>query len=127
MKVKKWKSKIRQLGNHTNEKQNKQESVPQDSTNHFTDDFTLNLEVLRKEIGHNSDVHFRDFIIGRTGIQAAIIFVEGLSDKDLIDKHILASLMADFSAEYQQGQPYVKENLSKQFIKSQVLSISDVE
>ena len=35
--------------------------------------------------------------------------------------------MADFSKEYQQDQLYVKESLSKQFIKSQVLSISDVE
>nr|WP_277736345.1 hypothetical protein [Priestia megaterium]WEZ41236.1 hypothetical protein P5636_00350 [Priestia megaterium DSM 319] len=37
--------------------------------------------------------------MGRTGIRACIVFVEGLSDKDLIDKHILSSLMADFSAE----------------------------
>ncbi|RAS86348.1 spore germination protein [Priestia endophytica] len=127
MKMKKWKSKIRKIGNHANENENKQESASQDSTNQFTDEFTLNLEFVRKEIGHNSDVHFRDFIIGRTGIEACIIFAEGLSDKDLIDKHIMTSLMVDFSAEYPQEQPYVKESLSNEFIKNQVLSISDVE
>ncbi|MBY0030856.1 spore germination protein [Priestia aryabhattai] len=125
--MKRWKSKMRKIGNHANENENKQESASQDSTNQFSDEFILNLEVVRKEIGHNSDVHFREFIIGHTGIQASIIFVEGLSDKDLIDKHIMTSLMADFSIEYQQEQPDVKESLSNQFIKNQVLSISDVE
>ncbi|MBQ4868290.1 spore germination protein [Priestia megaterium] len=127
MEVKKWKSAVKKIGNHANEKENKQESIHQDSPNHVTDHLALTLEVIKNEIGHNSDVHFREFIIGRTGIQAAIIFVEGLSDKDLIEKHILSSLMADFSKEYQQDQLYVKGSLSKQFIKSQVLSISDVE
>ncbi|MDC7722163.1 spore germination protein [Priestia megaterium] len=127
MKVKKWKSAVKKIGNHAHEKESKQESIHQDSPNHITDHLALTLKVVKNEIGHNSDVHFREFIIGRTGIQAAIIFVEGLSDKDLIEKHILSSLMADFSKEYQQDQLYVKGSLSKQFIKSQVLSISDVE
>ncbi|MFK7681537.1 spore germination protein [Priestia megaterium] len=121
------KMKMRKIGNHANENENKQESTSQDSTNQFSDEFILNLEVVRKEIGHNSDVHFREFIIGHTGIQASIIFVEGLSDKDLIDKHIMTSLMVDFSKEYHQEQPNVKERLSNQFIKNQVLPISDVE
>lgn len=127
MKVKKWKSAVKKIGNHAHEKESKQESIHQDSPNHITDHLALTLKVVKNEIGHNSDVHFREFIIGRTGIQAAIIFVEGLSDKDLIEKHILSSLMADFSKEYQQDQLYAKGSLSKQFIKSQVLSISDVE
>jgi len=127
MKMKKWKLKIRKIGQLTDENENKRESASSASTDQLTDEFTLNLEVVKKEIGHNWDVHFRNFIIGRTGIQACIIFVEGLSDKDLIDKHIMTSLMADFSAEYQLKQPYLKEGLSNQFIKNQVLSISDVE
>jgi len=125
--MKKWKLKIRKIGQLTDENENKRESASSASTDQLTDEFTLNLEVVKKEIGHNWDVHFRNFIIGRTGIQACIIFVEGLSDKDLIDKHIMTSLMADFSAEYQLKQPYLKEGLSNQFIKNQVLSISDVE
>ncbi|MFE4046671.1 spore germination protein [Priestia sp. YIM B13490] len=123
MKMKRWKSKMRKTGESTDENESKQKSASRDSINQFTDDLTINLEVIRKEISHNWDVHFRDFIIGRTGIQACIIFVEGLSDKDLIDKHIMTSLMVDFSAEYQQEQPC----LSNQFIKNQVLSISNVE
>ncbi|WP_434092396.1 spore germination protein [Priestia megaterium] len=125
--MKERKSKIRKIGKHANKDENEQGSMSQTSTDQFIDDFTLNLEVVRKEIGHNWDVHFRDFTLGRAGIQACIIFVEGLSDKDLIDKHIMTSLMVDFSAEYKQEQPYIKESLSNEFIKKQVLPISDVE
>ena len=127
MKMKNWKSKSKKIGNHVNENENKQESVSKNSANPFTRDFNSNVKEVRKEIGHNSDVHFREFIIGRIGIQACIVFVEGLSDKDLIDKHILSSLMADFSAEYQLKQPYGKGSFSNELIKNQVLSISDVE
>ena len=56
----------------------------------------MDLELVRNEIGHNSDVRFREFYMGGTGISAAIIFVDGLSDKELIDKHIMKSLMASF-------------------------------
>ncbi|MER2259565.1 MAG: spore germination protein, partial [Priestia megaterium] len=85
MKVKKWKSTIKKIGNHANEKENKQEFTSQNSPDHVTEHVALTLKAVKNEIGHNSDVHFREFIIGRTGIQAAIIFVEGLSDKDLIE------------------------------------------
>lgn len=98
----------------------------QDSTGQITGDFDLDLELVKQEIVHNSDVQLREFNIGRTGIRAAIIFVDGLSDKDLIDKHIMKSLMLDFYEEYKQETPYVKGNFSKEFIKNQVLSISEV-
>ncbi|WP_397314172.1 spore germination protein [Peribacillus frigoritolerans] len=83
--------------------------------------------MVRQEIGHNWDVHFREFNIGRTGIRSIIIFADGLSDKDIIDKHIMTSLMVDFSAEYKQVLPYIKGSISKEFIKNEVLSISEVE
>ena len=48
---------------------------------------------MRKELGHNWDIHFREFQIGNTDNRAAIVFLKGLCDKELIDKHILKSLM----------------------------------
>ncbi|WP_209122702.1 spore germination protein [Alkalihalobacillus sp. BA299] len=101
----------------------KQESKPfQVSTGHFTGDLTLDLELVRQEIGHNSDVHFREFNIGHTGIRAAIFFVSGLADIDLIDKHIMKSLMLDLSDEEKQ----VQGTISLDFIKNHVLSISQL-
>lgn len=97
------------------------------SLGNFTGNFPLDLELVKKEINYNSDVHFREFNIGRTGIQAAIIFVEGLSDKELIDTHIMKSLMSNFYEEYKHDSSYMKGTVSKEFIKEQVLSISEVK
>lgn len=123
-----WRSKIRKTRKHAIKSEKKKEYKPYEyPTGHFTGDFTLDLELIREEISHNSDVHFREFSIGRTGIRAAIIFVEGLSDKDLIDKHIMKSLMVDFFNEFKQEPSYVKGTISKEFIKNQILSISEVK
>ncbi len=128
MRMRWWKSKIKQSQKQAIQSDQTQEYKPfQDSTGHFTGDFTFDLELVRQEISHNSDVHFREFDIGRTGIRAAIIFVEGLSDKELIDKHIMKSLMVDFFDEYKQESSYVKGTISKEFIKNQVLSLSEVK
>ncbi|QGQ45790.1 spore germination protein [Metabacillus sediminilitoris] len=123
-----WRSKIRKTKKHAIESEKKEVYKSyENSAGHFTGDFTLDLELIRKEISHNSDVHFREFNIGRTGIRAAIIFVEGLSDKDLIDKHIMKSLMVDFFDELKEEPSYVKGAISKEFIKNQILSISEVK
>ena len=126
MKMKEWISKIGKKGKGT-DKDKQEANTSQDSTDQFTDNFNLNLEMVKQEIGHNWDVHFREFNIGRTGIRSIIIFADGLSDKDIIDKHIMTSLMVDFSAEYKQDLPYIKGSISKEFIKNEVLSISEVE
>lgn len=123
-----WKSKIRKTRNHTNESKKKEDYKPYKyPTGHFTGDFTLDLELIKQEISDNSDVHVREFTIGRTGIRSAIIFVEGLSDKDLIDKHIMKSLMVDFFNEFKLEPSYLKGTIPKEFIKNQILSISEVK
>ncbi|MCZ0874553.1 spore germination protein [Peribacillus frigoritolerans] len=126
MKMKEWISKIGKKGKGT-DKDKQEANTSQDSTDQFTDNFNLNLEMVKQEIGHNWDVHFREFNIGRTGIRSIIIYADGLSDKEIIDKHIMTSLMVDFSAEYKQDLPYIKGSISKEFIKNEVLSISEVE
>ncbi|MGO4886218.1 spore germination protein [Anaerobacillus sp. MEB173] len=105
----------------------KDETVPlHDSTGYFTGDFLLDLELVKQEIGHNSDVHFREFSIGHIGTQAAIIFVGGLADTDLIDQHIMKSLMQNFSEEQKQVHTNMKGTNLLEFIKNQVLSISQL-
>ncbi|MFD4817678.1 spore germination protein [Peribacillus butanolivorans] len=127
MRMRIWKSKVRKIEKLATKNENKHDSISQDSSDQLTDDLALNLEAIRHEIGHNWDVHFREYDIGRTGIRAAIVFVDGLSDKELIDKHIMTSLMVDFTAEYKQELPFVKGSISNDFIKNQVLSISEIE
>ncbi|MEH7267841.1 GNAT family N-acetyltransferase [Bacillus toyonensis] len=111
----------------TSEKNNiqsktKQEHKPsQNAIVHFTNDFASNLELIKQQIGHNSDVRFRKFNIGRTDIQAGIVFVDGLSDKEIIDKHIMKLLMDDFSDEYKNETSYVEGTVSKEYIKNKVI------
>ncbi len=57
-----WRSKIRKTRNHANKSKKKKDYIPYEyPTGHFTGDFTLDLELIRQEISHNSDVHFREF------------------------------------------------------------------
>ncbi|GAE29738.1 spore germination protein [Halalkalibacter hemicellulosilyticus] len=105
-----------------------QESEPsQDSTTYFSGCLQVDLERIKQEIGHNLDVHFREFKLGHTDIRAAVIYVEGLSDKELIDKHIINSLMQGFSGEYKSAQYLEGDSVSIDFIKNHVLSISQIK
>lgn len=119
-----WKSKTRRI-----RKQPVQHELPkkpsQESTGYFTGDLDHDLKMVKEEIGHNTDVHFREFDIGRTGVRGAVVFIDMLSDKDLIDKHIMKSLMADFSEDYKIEPSSLKNNLPG-LIKSQILPISEV-
>lgn len=127
MKMKWWKSKAEQIQKHPIENDTKQESAPpQNSAVPFTGAFISDLELIKQEITHNSDVYFREFNIGYTSTRAAIVFVEGLSDKDLIDTHIMKSLMLELSEEYKQEQAIMKGTVLKEFIKHHILSISQV-
>lgn len=124
----KWTSKKNQRQYPSIQSQNEQNSNHfQDSTDQITGDFKVDLELVKQEIVDNSDVHVRELNIGRTGIRAAIIFVDGLSDRDLIDKHIMKSLMLDFCEEFKEETPLVKGTFSHEFIINQVLSISEVK
>lgn len=93
----------------------------QHSPQQFTGDFSKDLELVRQKIGHNTDVTFRVFRLGHTGIQAALVFVNGLVDLDFIHKQIMSSLMSDFS----KHAAYSGDSLSLQFLTDHVLTVSD--
>ncbi|PEN84865.1 spore germination protein [Bacillus cereus] len=81
---------------------------------------------MKQKFSCSSDVQFREFHIGQTDIHAAIIFIDGLSDKELIDTHIMKSLMEKFPEENKQKTASVEGTISKEFIKNKVLPISEV-
>ncbi|EJV86605.1 hypothetical protein IGA_01578 [Bacillus cereus HuA3-9] len=88
MKVKAQDSIVNQSQEQGNTYENNATKVSED---YFTGDFNLDLEVIKKQALDNSDVYCREFNIGGTSIRAVLVFVEGLSDKDLIDTHIMKS------------------------------------
>ncbi|WP_409346299.1 spore germination protein [Paenibacillus sp. MBLB4367] len=59
----------------------------------FSDDFAANLGLIKQDIGHHSDVIIREFHLGSSKIRAAVVFIDVIADKELINKQILQSLM----------------------------------
>lgn len=55
---------------------------------------TIKLAAIREQMSFHSDVVIREFMLGDTEIKAAIVFVNGLADRDLIDLHVLRALMS---------------------------------
>lgn len=56
----------------------------------------LNLETVRKIMGHAQDLATREFTLAADNeIRAAIITLEGMSDRELINKQVLETLMLD--------------------------------
>ncbi|HIW33208.1 MAG TPA: spore germination protein [Candidatus Paenibacillus intestinavium] len=73
------------------------------------------LEILTEKIGHNSDVHFRNFHIKLLNRKATLIYVEGMQQSDFINMHVLKPLMVEAPSQYVPSQinivTYVKEHL----------------
>ncbi|SFA89513.1 spore germination protein [Bacillus sp. cl95] len=91
-------------------------------TNHnsrmLTGVFKNDLELIRNEIGHNSDVNFREFHLGQTNVLATVVFIDGLADTDLIQEQIMRGLMFDFTNE-------TKDSI-QDYMKKQPLSVSNI-
>ncbi len=103
----------------------KQTSVSkQMPTAELTSDLTSNLDLVKKEIGHNPDVVFRQFKLGFTDLQAAVVFIDGLTDHDLIDKEIIKSLTLNIAESYPAKQ--LPGNITD-FLKDHVLPISKIK
>ena len=55
-----------------------------------------NLKLIEDIIGFSDDVVVREFQLGgKTGIEAAIIFVDGLTDRQTINENILKPLLIE--------------------------------
>lgn len=116
--------KLKKQSFSTTEHQEFKPSYP--TSNQFSGDLRADLELIRQEIGHNSDLNIREFIIGGTGVHAALIFIDSLSDKELIDQHIMKSLMMNFSEVCNLPSTPNHLTIPMEYLRNQVLSISEI-
>ena len=66
-------------------------------TTDLSPNLAANLDFLKKILGKNNDVVFRQFRLSTTdNTEAAIIFVDGLADKNTINNNILKPLMLEY-------------------------------
>ncbi|PGL69847.1 spore germination protein [Bacillus sp. AFS055030] len=102
----------------------------QNNDENLSNDLQVNLDWIFNEIGQNSDVKFREFLLGETDIQGAIIFIDGLANADLIQRHILGELMTGITTiatnQISNGQSVNLEEI-KRCIKDQSLTVCTIE
>jgi spore germination protein len=102
--------------------ENKEESI-QSSPDDLSGDLSVDLVRIKQEIGHNSDVHIREFRIMPRNTRAAIIFIDGLCDMDQINNNILPHLMSAEDHEYREEELRLP---LKEFISGHKLSVGKV-
>ncbi|RZT23582.1 spore germination protein [Fictibacillus sp. BK138] len=78
----------------TEDQQQAIEKEVQSNPLNFTGNLSIDLDRIRSEIGQNGDVHIREFKIGSLNARAALIFIDGLADTEIINNNILRSLMS---------------------------------
>lgn len=61
-------------------------------------DIELNLNRIREVVSPSNDIVIREFTICPLGVKAALIFVEGMSDRERISQDILAQLISPIQA-----------------------------
>lgn len=76
----------------------------------------LSAQHVRSLLEKSSDIVFRDFIIrGKEDIPSLLIYVDGLTDKNIIDHYILKVLMVELSGEQELSQVTTKTVLETVF------------
>lgn len=111
-----------------NEENAEQEDKKQTPQRDFTGKLDHDLGRVRAEYGQQADVNIRTFCLGNTTQQAAIIFINGISDRELIDQHILKSLMGDLALSgNEQARSSFVPPYTKQYLKDHVLSIGIIK
>lgn len=82
-----------------------------------------NIVNIQNITGNSSDVVVREFTFGGSGLNAAIIFIDGLADVKIINKNILEPLIGNSGTlEFANGG--LKDRL--QYIEKSILAVSDV-
>lgn len=84
-----------------------------------------NIDHLREAFGNSPDFVVREFSTGKDETKCAIIYIDGMTDKALIDENILKRLMVDFPV-----TPQTKNTSSKNLyncIRESIISLSEID
>ncbi|RUT48108.1 spore germination protein [Paenibacillus anaericanus] len=99
--------------------------VKEEASSDFKGEFEADLAAIKQRIAQNSDVHFREFTIKSVGKRAAIIYIEGLYDKELVDTQVLKSLMIDDIVEIEHLS--YDSKITKKHLMNKMLPISEIK
>ncbi len=86
-----------------------------------------NIEKIKEVLGHSGDLIIREFEMGRPFIhKIATIYVNGLTDKDLMGNLVIEKLMTDTNVVENEGEAWAPNQIGT-FIKDHLLAITHVE
>ncbi len=90
------------------------------------EDLKENIKAIREILGDSDDLVVREFVIGNNEhLKAAIVFIDGLVDKAIIDENILEPLMVDLQNKLPNDHPVGNDYLF-QWVKDKGLTINEV-
>lgn len=112
---------FRRMFNHNPKKTSGQDRSPV----YLSKNLERNLQILREALGQSSDVIIRDMKIGSNlNVDAAVIYIDGLVDRELLNRDILQPLMFDL--------PLMKDHVKQDhaslinLIESSVLTVGQI-
>jgi spore germination protein KA len=88
-------------------------------------DLKTNLNRIRQEVGNSPDVIIREFGIGSPQVQVAVVFIDNMIDKKLVDDFVMRSLMIDIAEETFKNK--VTDKNVFDIIKDNALTIGEVQ
>ncbi|CQR73592.1 Spore germination protein B1 [Sporomusa ovata DSM 2662] len=86
------------------------------TTYSLTSDLAVNLRHLQELVGNSDDVQIREFFLAALKRKAALVFIEGMIDKELLNRHVIEKLMIMVP-----NAPYVSDELT--YLKNTLLGV----
>ncbi|MDW7673842.1 MAG: spore germination protein [Bacillota bacterium] len=84
----------------------------------------INLDNMKRLLGESGDLNFREFVVGEgKGIQAAIFWVDGMADKEMISENIVKSVAVGAKA----LSPSLNIRSFYEEIKERYLNVGDIK
>ncbi|MEI4789239.1 spore germination protein [Bacillus sp. FJAT-53060] len=102
-------------------KETKRPYIEKKSMKSLTGDLSKDISHISECVGRSSDLSVRKFVIGSSGMKAALIHIDGLTDKQMIHDHLLTPLMTLYA-----GKNF-SSNEVESFLLSKHIPMTDVK
>jgi len=89
--------------------------------------YDKDVTAIQNAIGNQADLRVREIKIRGTGTRVTVLYVEGLTDIDLIDSHILRPLMLQGVQEDQKEDFFHSSHTITSYLAEQLLTVSELQ
>lgn len=86
-----------------------------------------NLQLMRDVIGHSPDVNIRQFQVGSYKWPIAVVYIEGLVDKEALQEQVIKQLMNHHAALEEQAYSQLTAEQMERVVMNTIISLPDVK